>query len=198
MIQQVSSSQYKSYQSEQAKTKVSQSTVSMVYPNPEVAKLDTLEIGNKQDTSVTYKNVSNNKLSSDQVKSLQEEANKATESLRNLVKELILKQNKNFDTSSDFLSGELGVPQESIAVAQDAISDDGDFGIGAVSDRLVNFAIAVSGGDKSKLAELTAAIDKGFSAAKKALGGELPDISQKTYDATMEKLNAWAKNTEES
>ena len=58
------------------------------------------------------------------------------------------------------------------------------------SDTIVYFAKAISGGNKSKLDKLIAAIDKGFSEAGKALGG-LPEISMKTYDRIMEKLDVW-------
>lgn len=57
-------------------------------------------------------------------------------------------------------------------------------------DKIVEFAIAISGGDKSKLDTLITAIDKGFSEAGRILGG-FPDISLKTYDRIMEKLNDW-------
>jgi hypothetical protein len=83
-----------------------------------------------------------------------------------------------------------------VEAAKEAISEDGEFGVKAVSNRLVDFAIAISGGDKSKLSELVAAIDEGFAAARKALGGELPEICRQTYDETMRKLNAWANESD--
>ena len=64
------------------------------------------------------------------------------------------------------------------------------------SDRLVDFAKALTGGDSSKIESMRSAIKKGFEEAKKLWGGELPEISQKTYDATMKKLDEWAKGTE--
>lgn len=82
---------------------------------------------------------------------------------------------------------------QTIAEAKQAISENGEYGIKAVSGRIVNFAIAASGGDKSKLEELKAAIDKGFEEAKKAFGGQLPDICSQTYDEIMKKLDDWSK-----
>jgi hypothetical protein len=90
----------------------------------------------------------------------------------------------------------LGITTADVEAAKQAISEDGEFGVKAVSDRLVDFAISISGGDKSKLSELISAIDEGFAAAKEALGGELPAISQQTYDETMRKLNEWANETD--
>lgn len=165
------------------------------------AKVDTVEIGSKQESSGIYSNIKNTKLSETDIAKLQAQAEATTENLRRLVQELILKQNGNAKASdansSQELLDSLGITSDDVAAAQDAISEDGEFGVDAVSDRLVDFAIAVSGGDKSKLSELVSAIDKGFSEASKALGGELPDISQKTYDETMRKLNEWASGDSE-
>lgn len=164
------------------------------------AKVDTLAIGAKQEESVTYKKVSSKKLDAAEIASLKAEADKATENLRKLVEKLILKQDKHYkksaeDSSSDLMT-KLGITTGDVEAAKQAISEDGEFGVKAVSDRLVDFAISISDGDKSKLSELVAAIDEGFAAAKKALGGELPDICQQTYDETMRKLNDWANETD--
>ncbi len=163
------------------------------------SKVDTIEIGTTQDTPVTYSNVSGSKkLSANEIEALQAEADKATENLRKLVEELILKQNKNYVASTKDGSTSALYSTEDVEAAQQAVSEGGEYSVDAVSDRLVDFAIAISGGDKSKLSELISAIDKGFAAAKDDLGGKLPDISQQTYDATMEKLNNWANSTEET
>lgn len=160
------------------------------------AKVDTVEIGSKQESSVVYSNIKSNKLSETDIAKLQAQADATTENLRKLVEQLILKQNQTSKTSdtnsSQELMDQLGITTDDVTAAQDAISEDGDYGIAAVSDRLVNFAIAVSGGDKSKLSELVSAIDEGFAQATKSFGRELPDISQRTYDETMRKLNEWA------
>ncbi len=166
----------------------------------QTAKVDTIELGTGQETSVTYAKVTNKKLDASEIASLKAQADAATENLRKLVEELILKQNKNYKTSaedsSQELLNELGITTADIEAAKQAISEDGEFGVKAVSDRLVDFAVSVSGGDKSKLSELISAIDKGFAAAKDALGGELPEICRQTYDETMKKLNEWANETD--
>ena len=77
--------------------------------------------------------------------------------------------------------------------AQELISEDGYWGVEQTSDRIVQFAISLSGNDPNRLEEIKASIDKGFQMAAKALGGTLPDISMKTYDAAMDKLDAWAE-----
>ena len=164
------------------------------------AKTDTVDIGNRTESSVTYSKTPKKQLDAPTIAALQAKAEKATENLRRLVEQLILKQNKNYKASiGDSSQDPAAEPQlsvEDIEAAKLAISEDGEFGIKAVSDRLVDFAISVSGGDKSKLSELISAIDAGFTAAKETLGGTLPDICQQTYDETMRKLNKWADSTE--
>lgn len=60
-----------------------------------------------------------------------------------------------------------------------------------VSNRIVDFTKAISGGDKEKHETLKAAIKEGFEQVEKALGQELPEISSKTYDLVMQKLDEW-------
>ena len=42
------------------------------------------------------------------------------------------------------------------------------------------------------------AFKKGFEQAKKTWGGELPEISQKTYEATMKKFDEWAAQVQDT
>lgn len=132
-------------------------------------------------------------LGTDELQAVKEQADLSTASLRELVQKLIVQQQENsptFNISIQILgSGSVSMTQ---AEAQAAIGEDGEWGVKAVSDRIVEFAKSVSGGDVSKLSELKDAIDRGFAGAKRTLGGSLPDISNQTYDAIMSKLDDWA------
>jgi len=108
----------------------------------------------------------------------------AADNLRYLVEELIQNQGK--------LRNRSAISVQDINQAKELISEDGPYGVQAVSDRIVDFAIAVSGNDTAKLEELKAAIDKGFENAREAFGGTLPDICNRTYDEVMRKLDEWA------
>ena len=77
-------------------------------------------------------------------------------------------------------------------LAQQEISEDGYWGVKQTAARAVDFAKSLSGGDPSKLAELKAAIEKGYEQAEKAWGGTLPDICYLTKEATMKGLDDWA------
>jgi hypothetical protein len=152
-----------------------------------------LELGSKQYESKTYTNPGKRPVDVDEVNRLWEESQKSYRSLRELVEKLLSQQGKKF---KDVLEGKevLLIDEETRAAAASAISEDGEWGVKAVSERIVAFAKAVSGNDKAKLGELKAAIEQGFKEAEKALGGVLPDISKKTYDEVMRQLDEWEKS----
>lgn len=74
------------------------------------------------------------------------------------------------------------------AEAVSAIADGGLWSAEAVSDRLADFAVTLSGGDESKFELLKGAIEEGFTEAERVWGGKLPQISYDTKDLTMKKL----------
>ena len=56
----------------------------------------------------------------------------------------------------------------------------------------------VTGDDPDKADAMLEAFKKGFEQATKAWGDKLPDISQRTYDAVVEKFNKWKNGTEDA
>ncbi len=139
--------------------------------------------------SVTYKKPTT-KVDMATIEQLKMESEKAHEQLRNLVRQLLERQGL---TMEDVTSGkrEFVVGEQARTEAQAAIGEGGEQSAEKVSDRILEFANAISGGDKSKFELLKNAIEQGFSEAKKALGGTLPEVSQKTYDLVMDKLDKW-------
>ncbi|MBU1169640.1 MAG: hypothetical protein KKD44_08765 [Proteobacteria bacterium] len=114
-------------------------------------------------------------------------------SLKNIVDSLLKRQGT---TLSLAMSGKsVVVDDQARNEALDLISEDGYWGVNKTSERIFQFAINSAGGDVSKLEAIKGAIEKGFQLAQDAFGGELPDISNKTHDAVMEKLDAWSNNT---
>ncbi len=88
--------------------------------------------------------------------------------------------------------GNFQVDAETKAAAQEAISEDGYWGVKKTSERLLNFAKALVGDDPSRAEEMREAVIKGFKAAGIEWGGELPGICHETYDATMKLFDEWA------
>ena len=127
---------------------------------------------------------------------LKAEADARTEQLRSIVEKLMLGQGNAIGTTDDIWSflrtGNFTVDAATKAQAQADIAEDGYWGVNQTSDRIVDFAKALCGGDPDKIEEMRAAFEKGFKQAEETWGGKLPEISQKTYDAVMEKFDAWA------
>lgn len=126
---------------------------------------------------------------------LMAEAEKRTQSLRDLVEKMMRKQGKAYNDATDIYAilrkGKLEVDPETRAQAQKDIAEDGYWGVDQTSERMLSFAKALAGGDPSKANEMIDAVKKGFEEATKTWGGELPEISKRTLDATLSKLEAW-------
>ena len=69
------------------------------------------------------------------------------------------------------------------AEAQQAISEDGYWGVKQTSQRIFDFAYALAGDDTEKMKEMQAAVEKGFEQATKSWGRSLPSIAQETHSA---------------
>ena len=94
--------------------------------------------------------------------------------------------------------GDFTVSADVKAQAQADIAEDGYWGVEQTSDRILDFAKALSGDDPDKADAMLEAFKKGFEQATKAWGEKLPDISQRTYDAVVEKFNKWKNGTEDA
>lgn len=127
---------------------------------------------------------------------LQKRAEEAYAPLRQMVEALLKEQGMAYKpVSGTAMDGPMvEISPEIRAEAGRQVGEGGEFSAESTSTRLVDFAIAVSGGDKSKFEVLKDAIEKGFKAAEKAFGAELPEISKQTMDLTMSKLSDWANS----
>jgi len=91
-------------------------------------------------------------------------------------------------------SGDFEADAETIAKAKEDISEDGYWGVSQTSDRIFDFAKALSGGDMEKMKEMQEAVAKGFSEATKTWGKDLPDISKQTLEAVNKKFEEFYNN----
>ena len=134
------------------------------------------------------------------VNKLKADAEARTAQLRSLVEKIMLGQGNAIGTADDIWSflrtGNFTVDAATKAQAQADIAEDGYWGVNQTSDRIIDFAKALCGGDPDKIEEMRAAFEKGFKQAEETWGGELPDISKRTYEAVMEKFDAWASESE--
>lgn len=153
--------------------------------------------GNADKTS-TEKAEKSYKTVTAKIQQMMAEADAKTEQLRSLVEKMMGKQGLTLAKADDMWSflanGEFTVDEETRAQAQKDIEEDGYWGAEATSERILSFAMALTGGDPDKIEDMKDAFIKGFKEATKAWGKELPELSQKTYDKVMEKFDAWAND----
>lgn len=134
------------------------------------------------------------------VEKLKADAEERTSQLRSLVEKMMTQQGTAIGKADDmwkFLAkGDFTVDAATKAQAQKDIAEDGYWGVEQTSDRILDFAKALSGNDPEKADLLLDAFKKGYAEATKSWGDNLPDISSRTYDAVVEKFNAWKNGTE--
>ncbi|NBJ94251.1 hypothetical protein [Parablautia muri] len=166
----------------EAKTETSKGTTSAgaVYePSGETAKTTKY----KPDTNMIAK--------------LKADADARTSQLQSLVEKMLTKQGQTYGNANDMwsilASGKFTVDPATKLQAQADIAEDGYWGVSQTSQRILDFAKALTGGDPSQIEKMRSAFEKGFKMAEKKWGGSLPDISQKTYDAVQKGFDDMAK-----
>ena len=156
--------------------------------------------GKKEESGVVYepsasteKAAKTYKPDTNLIAKLKADADARTAQFKSLVEQLIGKQATTNGQATDiwsFLSkGDFTVDAATKEQAQKDIAEDGYWGVEKTSDRIIEFANALTGGDPDKIEDMREAFKKGYEQAEKTWGGELPEISQKTYDAVMKKFD---------
>ncbi len=133
------------------------------------------------------------------VNKMKADAEEHSKQLRNIVEKMMTKQSQtsgiaNGDMWKFLASGKFEVDEATKLQAQQDISEDGYWGVKQTSGRILDFATALTGGDPSKIEDMRAAFKKGYEQAEKTWGGELPEISKKTYDAVMAGFDKMAED----
>lgn len=137
-------------------------------------------------------------LDAKQLKALQEQQ---ITSFKNMLAQMLNKQagassqltGSNITLTKDLFAN-LKVDAATSAQASEAISENGEWGVKAVAGRIMDMAVALSGGDNSKLQMLKEAVYDGFSAAEKQWGGALPSITQQTRAEIDKRFEYWEAN----
>lgn len=137
------------------------------------------------------------KANSEMIAKLKSDAQARIDQLQTIVSQLIAKQGDAYATANDMWSflreGKFNVDPATKAQAEKDIAEDGYWGVEQTSSRIIDFATALTGGDPQKIEAMRDAFKKGYAQAEKTWGGKLPEISQKTYDAVMEKFDKLAE-----
>ena len=119
------------------------------------------------------------------VQQLKSEQSQRQAQMTSLVQKMMTEQAGAFDgTMWEFLaSGNFTVDEAARKQAEEAISENGYYGVKQTSERLFSFASALAGDDVDKMKEMQDAMEKGFKQATKAWGKALPEICGETLDA---------------
>ncbi len=118
--------------------------------------------------------------------------------LQSLVQKMLTKQGETYNTANGIWSllaqGKVKADPATIAQAKEDIAEDGYWGVKQTSQRILDFATALTGGDPTKIEKMRAAFQKGYDKAQRTWGGSLPEISQQTYDAVLSGFDQMAKD----
>lgn len=176
--------------STKAKNSSAKADSSAAYSEPAA----TYESSNTLSTTKTTSSVSSKDRSAI-VAQLKADAQSRLDQMQSLVTQMFKKQGITISNADDMwktlASGNFTADAETIAQAKKDIADDGYWGVNQTSDRIYDFALALSGGDEKKMQDMVKAVEKGFKEATKTWGKDLPDISSNTYDAVMKKFDSW-------
>ncbi len=175
---------------------------------------DTLQVNQKPEEKTSKK------LTQEELSKIMKEAEQDARQFTNFINKVMGNQGKNsiianygkssdekdsFELTLDDLTDSVGalkeglengtiqVDQETIDKAKELTSENGYYGVKQTSERILDFAKAISGGDTSKADILKDAIQKGFDSAAELWGGmdKAPQITKDTYDAVMKGFDEW-------
>ena len=184
---------YDAYQASQTNTKAAEENTSKAASEEKKNDKGVVYESSKESTSTGKTYTQNTNL----VNKMKADAEAHAQQLQNIVSQLMSKQGQTYNTANgiwSFLaSGNFTVDAATKAQAEKDIAEDGYWGVEQTSDRIIDFAKALTGGDPSKIEEMREAFKKGYKMAEQTWGGKLPDISQRTYDAVMEKFDKMAE-----
>lgn len=130
------------------------------------------------------------------VAQLKADVQSRTDQLTSIVTKMLEKQGVTIGTADDMwkilAKGDFEVDAATKAQAQEDISEDGYWGVKQTSQRIFDFAMALSGGDEKTMEKMRSAFEKGFKQATSTWGKELPSISKDTYDAVEKMFDDYA------
>lgn len=145
---------------------------------PSGTKGDRLSLGQTPDTRATY-----------DPQEMTDLIQAAYQHLRQRVVQTLEEQGVAVRISTD--TGDIDISSLTPEEAQALIAEDGYFGVEATSNRIVDFATGLAGGDPSRIDAIRKGVEDGFAEAERIWGGALPEISYKTRDVIFAKLDEW-------
>ncbi len=138
---------------------------------------------NSAKTSRKFDNVEVNRLITENEKRIKE--------FKETIQKMVVKQGETYNLTLN--NQKLNISIEESQKAAESIADGGEFSVDAVATRIMDMAMALSNGDKTKIGLLKDAVIQGFKKAGLEFndGKGLPEICNKTYDEVMKRFEKW-------
>lgn len=184
---------------EYSRTRNAAETAETAEEQSEQKQVDTFEAGADK-ASYDAEEKFSYKMDADAVQRLKADLEQVQSRFLTSVKDMLTKQGVKVAEGDgiwkQIAEGKFEVDAETSAAAKEATSEDGYWGVKQTSERFIKYAKALTGGDPAKAEAMREAFKKGYEEAEKAWGGKLPELSQKTYDATMKLFDDWANEAD--
>jgi len=113
------------------------------------------------------------------------------DSFRRMVETLLNQQAERQGLANGWSLRDIEVTDEMRAEAQAMIDEGGYFSVEETAARMLDFAVAITGGDPARIDLMRDAVERGFRQAERMFGGELPEISHQTLQAVRDGFDEW-------
>ncbi|MCL1844719.1 MAG: hypothetical protein FWF77_02335 [Defluviitaleaceae bacterium] len=115
------------------------------------------------------------------------------ESFRQMVETLFGQQAERQGIATNWQNNlqNIEITDEMRAEAEEMIQEGGYFSVDETAARILDFAVALTGGDPGRIELMRDAVQRGFDQAERMFGGELPQISHDTHEAVMNGFDEW-------
>lgn len=115
------------------------------------------------------------------------------DSFRRMIETLLNRQAETQGLAQGWSLSDIEITDEMRAEAQEMIDEGGYFSVEETAVRILDFAVALTGGDPARIDLMRNAVERGFREAERMFGGELPEISHQTLEAVRNGFNEWAE-----
>jgi len=126
------------------------------------------------------------------VRELWDSHQQQVDSFRRMIETLLNRQAETQGLSQGWSLRDIEITDEMRAEAQEMIDEGGYFSVDETAARILDFAVAITGGDPNRIDLMRDAVERGFRQAERMWGGELPEISHQTLEAVRNGFDEWA------
>lgn len=113
------------------------------------------------------------------------------DSFRRMIETLLNQQASRQGLAQGWQISDIEITPEMRAEAEEMIGEGGYFSVEETAARILDFAVAISGGDPARIDLLERAVERGFQQAERMFGREMPQISHDTMQAVRDGFNQW-------